>query len=391
VGGEGDPGGGGKALIAHNLEVGWDGLPSMPMYAEYVEGLAGELERVPAEVRTSSASYAAYLSGLVAYLADFYGRIHPLSDGDGFLRRSVRAFRRRWRMRHVHGNDPAERTTFLGVVVVGLEGFETAEAMLEGVGGARVRAVLGDLGMKCGGSARDAALRLWGVRNVLRSHVKDRGVFKSGKADKAGKRRGRARRLNVAHDALSGSQHAEERVACLELQVRILTDFLSPQLQAAAEHARGRVGQTGRDLAAEVDAQERELALAAGFEVPPVPDAAAPGDGGGELDAGETQTRERVYLDVDGRPIPKWLWKVKGLHQTFPCQICGGAKFQGKKAWEAHFGKPQHTSALRRLGITYSKALDLIDKVADAHRIWEKLQRKASAVLHVPQQAMDVL
>jgi len=355
--------------------------PAVPPYADFVEGLAADLGRVRGDARTS-ASYVAYLEGLVAYLADFYGRVYPLCDGEGFLRRSVNAFKRRWRMRNVHGNDPATHgDTFLGKVCADLEGFASAGDMLASAGGARIRAVLGELGMKRGGSASEAAERLWSVRNVVRSQVADTKVFAAASARReGGKRRRRGtKRLNVAHDALTKAQHEEEHVACLELQVRMLTDFLSAQIQAAADHARGRAGKTAPDLAAEVDAQERELALAAGFlDVP----AAGAEDEQGHDDAGGSPSGldahgERTYVDVDGRPIPKWLWKVKGLHLTFTCQICAGAEFKGRKAFESHFGKPQHCNALGRLGIVYSKALDLIENVADAQRIWEKVRGSA--------------
>ena len=39
----------------------------------------------------------------------------------------------------------------------------------------------------------------------------------------------------------------------------------------------------------------------------------------------------------DGKPIPLWLYKLHGLGIEFKCEICGGASYWGRRAFERHF------------------------------------------------------
>ena len=52
---------------------------------------------------------------------------------------------------------------------------------------------------------------------------------------------------------------------------------------------------------------------------------------------------DRIYnplklpLGWDGKPIPYWLYKLHGLGVEYPCEICGGFVYLGRKAFEKHF------------------------------------------------------
>ena len=39
----------------------------------------------------------------------------------------------------------------------------------------------------------------------------------------------------------------------------------------------------------------------------------------------------------DGKPVPLWLYKLHGLGIEFKCEICGGASYWGRRAYERHF------------------------------------------------------
>ena len=39
----------------------------------------------------------------------------------------------------------------------------------------------------------------------------------------------------------------------------------------------------------------------------------------------------------DGKPIPYWLYKLHGLNKEYKCEICGGASYWGRRAFEKHF------------------------------------------------------
>ena len=46
---------------------------------------------------------------------------------------------------------------------------------------------------------------------------------------------------------------------------------------------------------------------------------------------------KNLPIGWDGRPIPYWLYKLHGLGEEYKCEICGGASYWGKKAFEKHF------------------------------------------------------
>jgi splicing factor 3A subunit 3 len=59
---------------------------------------------------------------------------------------------------------------------------------------------------------------------------------------------------------------------------------------------------------------------------------------------GEDSDEDRVKYNPknlpmgwDGKPIPYWLYKLHGLGKEFKCEICGGASYWGRRAFEKHF------------------------------------------------------
>jgi hypothetical protein len=46
---------------------------------------------------------------------------------------------------------------------------------------------------------------------------------------------------------------------------------------------------------------------------------------------------KNLPMGWDGKPIPYWLYKWHGLGIEFKCEICGGASYWGRKAFERHF------------------------------------------------------
>ena len=73
-------------------------------------------------------------------------------------------------------------------------------------------------------------------------------------------------------------------------------------------------------------------------------------------DAGdEDDDEEKIWnpkglpLDVTGKPIPYWLWRLHGLRVKFPCEICGNFIYHGHYAYEKHFQESRHQSALKLL------------------------------------------
>lgn len=82
----------------------------------------------------------------------------------------------------------------------------------------------------------------------------------------------------------------------------------------------------------------------------------------------------KLPLGWDGKPIPYWLYKLHGLNQEFQCEICGGATYWGRRAFERHFREYRHQAGMRLLGIPNTKNFYEITKVADAQKLWKNIQ-----------------
>jgi len=82
-------------------------------------------------------------------------------------------------------------------------------------------------------------------------------------------------------------------------------------------------------------------------------------------------------LDWDGKPIPYWLWKLHGLGTRYPCEICGGQVYMGRKAFDQHFYEWRHSHGLRSLSIPNTRHFFQVTSIEDAQVLWDKLKRDA--------------
>lgn len=106
-------------------------------------------------------------------------------------------------------------------------------------------------------------------------------------------------------------------------------------------------------------------------------------DEGEEEDYDEDEDDENLSnplnlpIGPDGRPIPFWLWKLKGLGHKFKCEICADEVFQGRKAFNKHFYEGKHIEGLKALGITsdFENFKDINEK-KDALALWDKIKEK---------------
>ena len=70
--------------------------------------------------------------------------------------------------------------------------------------------------------------------------------------------------------------------------------------------------------------------------------------------------------------------------QEFPCEICGGTKYRGRREFERHFREWKHQNAMRALGIPNNKNFFEITKVADAQELWENIQARTCFLHLIP-------
>ncbi|EPY28584.1 splicing factor 3A subunit 3 [Strigomonas culicis] len=66
----------------------------------------------------------------------------------------------------------------------------------------------------------------------------------------------------------------------------------------------------------------------------------------------EEQQKKNVFLGDGEEPVAKWLVTLQQLDKNFVCEICGGTVYHGPKIYREHFGSERHAEGLRRLGIT---------------------------------------
>lgn len=91
-------------------------------------------------------------------------------------------------------------------------------------------------------------------------------------------------------------------------------------------------------------------------------------------DAGKIYNPLKLPLGWDGKPIPYWLYKLHGLGVEYPCEICGGFVYMGRKAFERHFQEWRHAYGMRCLGIPNTRHFQEITLIQDAFALWEKLK-----------------
>jgi splicing factor 3A subunit 3 len=79
----------------------------------------------------------------------------------------------------------------------------------------------------------------------------------------------------------------------------------------------------------------------------------------------------KLPIGWDGKPIPFWLYKLHGLGVEYPCEICGGYVYMGRKAFERHFQEFRHAHGMRALGIPNSAQFKDITTIQDAYQCIE--------------------
>jgi splicing factor 3A subunit 3 len=192
--------------------------------------------------------------------------------------------------------------------------------------------------------------------------------------------------------ALPIASHTVQQVLqpawCEAVLARFAGAYLADTLTASRKRADRRATRTAEEWAAEVEAEEAEVLQGSGRATAAAAAAGAPAyeapltAGGVVLDAadddedeeGATQYAANVVLGEDGKPIPYWLYKLHGLNIEYTCEICGGAGYRGRRAFDRHFQEWRHAYGMRCLGIPNTKHFHDITRIADALGLWEKLR-----------------
>lgn len=77
---------------------------------------------------------------------------------------------------------------------------------------------------------------------------------------------------------------------------------------------------------------------------------------------------KNVPLGWDGKPIPYWLYKLHGLGIEYKCEVCGGASYWGRRAFERHFQEWRHSYGMKCLKIPNTVHFKEVSSIEDALR-----------------------
>ena len=159
----------------------------------------------------------------------------------------------------------------------------------------------------------------------------------------------------------------ERTLAHRETLIRRLATVLSSERQNTKINIERRAGMTERERQQEIEALAAEE---------------APDPGEHENGAGSDSDDDKIHnplklpLSWDGKPIPFWLYKLHGLGVEYTCEICGGFVYQGRRAYEKHFGEPRHTYGLKCLGIQNSTLFREITDITEATKLQAKIEEE---------------
>ena len=85
---------------------------------------------------------------------------------------------------------------------------------------------------------------------------------------------------------------------------------------------------------------------------------------------------KNIPMDWDGKPLPYWLYKVHGLGVEHKCEICGGASYWGRRAFEHHFQEWRHAYGMKCLRLPNTLQFKNITRIEDALKLHHKLNEE---------------
>jgi splicing factor 3A subunit 3 len=116
-------------------------------------------------------------------------------------------------------------------------------------------------------------------------------------------------------------------------------------------------------------------------------------------DEDDDQDDEKLYnplnlpIGPDGRPMPFWLYKIKGLSHEFKCEICDNEVFRGRSAYNKHFKSSKHLDGLKKLGVVSDfinfKDLSTTKEVLQLLETIQKKKREEAQFADEAQQVED--
>jgi len=352
----------GRFLDLHEVHQEWQNAKfGGPIdYSAYVAGLPEHLTAVQPRTQKTTAHYKQYISNLLAYLESFHQRSQPLAQLERQNRRLEEEFSAQWAAGEVfgwedkgiggNGDAGAAGENDKAAGALDLDAFDSVDE-LELLGADRLKAALLSLGLKCGGTLRQRAERLLAVKGKTLENI-DPSLFAKGSRPAAA----------LSFEERARVEENARAVAFIEAKISRLCEQLSAVIADTLGRIEKRQAQTYEEMLAEAEAEEEE-------ELPLE-------DGEGDEEDEYIYNPLKLPLGWDGKPIPYWLYKLHGLNLEFKCEICGGASYRGRRAFERHFKEPRHDAGMKALGIPNTRQFFEVTTITDAVNLWKSLQQR---------------
>ncbi len=166
----------GKYLDLNAFYVRFSNLPGIPIsrdqdYLQYLDKF-NSFFYIP-ENSKSGKEYMSYVNDLWEYLVNFFIRIQPLVDIGEFIETWQLEFEEKWNLGRVSGWTVKPNVSKNAPELIRLGMFNSSQE-LEALGLERLKSGLEALGLKCGGTLKDRAERLWSVRGKKPSEIPDK-------------------------------------------------------------------------------------------------------------------------------------------------------------------------------------------------------------------------
>ncbi|KAL1498662.1 hypothetical protein AB1Y20_013975 [Prymnesium parvum] len=347
----------GKYVDMHELHEAYLNLKGAPRldYCAYLKACV-DLQRLD-RATAASGAYAKYLDALRAYWEGFLRRTQPLLPLDQMLEKAKAEFDAKWAEDGVRRWQSGKPAAGGEAAPIDWAQYDSAAA-LEALGLEGLKAQLCANGLKCGGSLKERAERLFLLKETPREKLPKKLLAKP--AEAAGGEEAAA--------AFTGGHYS---IALQEELLSRMGQLLADCIEDTAEMIEKKQARTYEEI-------ERDLQLAAESEQPAEEE---------EEEAEDKPIYNPLNLPLgwDGKPIPYWLYKLHGLNLEFKCEICGNYSYWGPRAFERHFQEWRHAYGMKCLGIPNTKPFHGITLIEDAYTLWAKLKAESGGSAFNPE------
>jgi splicing factor 3A subunit 3 len=358
------------------------------VYSDFLQVLVQGLDKLDGAAKvTHRKLYERFLVQLQDYLISFLKRTTPLLNvHQEILAPALRTV-------------DAKGSPLAAVTPVDLTDFTSVEALQKAVTSQAIKAELGRLGLKCGGTPVDRAVRLWLTKGKAAADWPAKIRAKQSLPATTNTSRSESGTVDAA--AATAASAVSISLVQREALVTALLDQVRPSLEATSKRMERQQGQTLSEREKEIQedlhgstVQAKKRKAVDGYE-----------DDDDEDDA-PIYNPKNVPLDWDGRPIPYWLFKLHGLNhvstirnewcvclrrlagmdlifvsfffalQYYTCEICSGESYRGRRNFELHFADQKHSAGMKSLGIPNTKHFHGVTNIQDAQDLWGSLQEK---------------